>query len=223
MTNKNIKPHQSSLEIFLENILWSARWAVLLAVVGGMFTATVMFYISSVDVYHLLQVIIEYMHMDPVISREVIRADAIGHAVEVIDGFLLAIVLLIFSYGIYELYISKIDHAYTDEASEHLLRINNLDDLKTRLGKVILMILVVKFFEMAISMDIDTTEDLLMLAISIIFIGITLFMNQLVEFFIHAPKRKQSEYNDSRNPQRRTQDRRTRDHSTTNKSTECAS
>ncbi len=39
-------------------------------------------------------------------------------------------VLLIFSYGIYELYISKIELAYTDEASEHLLRINNLDDLK---------------------------------------------------------------------------------------------
>ncbi len=183
---------------------------MVLAVLGGMFTASIMFYIATVDVYHLLELIVKYMSISDVPAREAVRADAIGHAVEVIDGYLLAIVLLIFSYGIYELYISKIDMAYTDEASEHLLRINNLDDLKTRLGKVILMILVVKFFEMAVSMQVTTMDDLVMLAVSIILIGITLFMNQLIEYFVHQPRQGASEYNQQRHPGRRTRDQRDR-------------
>ncbi len=206
MITKKSAHDQGPIECFFEDILWSGRWAVVLAVLGGMFTATIMFYIASVDVFHLLELIIEYSTMADTPAREALRADIIGHAVEVIDGFLLAIVLLIFSYGIYELYISKIELAYTDEASEHLLRINNLDDLKARLGKVILMILVVKFFEVAVSMHVTTTEDLLMLAASIILIGITLFMNQVVEYFVHLPRHGKSEYNANRHPKRRSHD-----------------
>ncbi|MDX8392323.1 MAG: YqhA family protein [Mariprofundaceae bacterium] len=176
---------QGFIELAFENSLWVGRWAVLLAVIGGMLTSAFMFYIASIDVYYLILLVGDYFTISDVPIREALRADAVGHAVEVIDGFLLAIVLLIFSYGIYELYISKIDRAYKDDAANHLLRINNLDDLKTRLGKVILMILVVKFFEMAVSIDVSDMDGLLMLAVAIILIGITLFMNQLVEYVIH--------------------------------------
>jgi len=207
MEYKKIEHVQGPLERFFEDILWSGRWTVILAVIGGMFTASIMFYIATVDVYHLILNLFEYISTTDISAREALRSDAIGHAVEVIDGFLLAIVLLIFSYGIYELYISKIDLAYTDEASEHLLRINNLDDLKARLGKVILMILVVKFFEIAISMRVNSMEDLLMLAGSIILIGITLFMNQLIEYFVHPPRHNTSEYNTTRHPNRRQRDK----------------
>ncbi len=179
------KNRESTFEQVFEFILWSGRWSVLLAVVGGMLTSFVMFYIASVDVYHLGNLVLQYMETTDLTAREALRADTVGHAVEVIDGFLLAIVLLIFSYGIFELYVSKIFQAYDSSTAQHLLKINSLDDLKARLGKVILMILVVKFFEVAISMDFATMRDLLLFSASIILIGITLFMNQLVEHIVH--------------------------------------
>lgn len=204
---ERLKEEQSLTERAFEGVLWSGRWAVLLAVVGGMLTATIMFYIAAVDVYYLVELIFNYASLSEMGAREALRAEGVGHAVEIIDGFLLAIVLLIFSYGIYELYISRIDQAYEDESAQHLLKINNLDDLKSRLGKVILMILVVKFFEVAVSMHFQGMMDLLMFAVAVILIGITLFMNQLVEYFVHDRHARTSGFDGGSNPGRRSRDR----------------
>jgi len=84
--------------------------------------------------------------------------------------------LLIFSLGLYELFISKIEQAENSETSS-VLAIHSLDDLKTRLGRVILMILIVNFFEHAISMDFHGALDLLALAAGIALIGVTLYLS----------------------------------------------
>ncbi len=54
MTDKITEDTQGPIERFCEDILWGGRWAVVLAILGGMFTASIMFYIASVDVYHLI-------------------------------------------------------------------------------------------------------------------------------------------------------------------------
>jgi len=82
--------------------------------------------------------------------------------------------------------VSEIMRAYGTNTARHLLSINNLDDLKTRLGKVILMILVVKFFEEAVSMEFMGMRDMLLFSGAIILIALTLFMNQLVEYVVHS-------------------------------------
>ena len=96
--------------------------------------------------------------------------------VEVIDGYLLAAILLIFALGLYELFISRIDDAVGDQASANVLVINSLDDLKTRLGKVILMVLVVKFFEFGISMNIVEPMGLLLFGGGIALVGVALWL-----------------------------------------------
>jgi len=65
-----------------------------------------------------------------VAARASLREESITHIVEVIDGFLLASVLLIFAMGLYELFISKIDAAEDSETSGNVLHISSLDDLK---------------------------------------------------------------------------------------------
>jgi uncharacterized membrane protein YqhA len=47
-----------------------------------------------------------------------------------------------------------------------------LDDLKDRLVKVILLVLIVKFFEYALKLNIQSTMDLLYLAIGIMLVSI---------------------------------------------------
>ena len=165
-----------------ERVLWTSRWSVMFAVVCSILASLVMFYISAVDTIYAVKHLANYYTFDSAMARGVLRADAVSMVVKVIDIFLLAIVLMIFGLGIYELYISKIDHAYQehDSSAEHMLSVNNLDDLKTRLGKVIIMVLIVKFFEMAIGMEIDGIKDLMTFAGGTLLIGMTLFMTEKV-------------------------------------------
>jgi len=79
--------------------------------------------------------------------------------------------------GLYELFISKIDAAEGDQNSSNILLIKSLDDLKARLAKVILMILIVKFFEYTVSMEFSTPLDLLYMAGGIALIGLSLYLS----------------------------------------------
>lgn len=169
---------RSTLEERFEDVIWSARWSVLTAVFCSSAAALAMFYVAAVDAFYVTTSLLDYAFLTDMHERAEVRSAAVGNVVEVVDGFLLAIVLLIFAFGLYELYVSKIDTAYDEEASAHMLSIHNLDDLKSRLGKVILMILIVKFFELAISMNFENVWDLLMFSGGIVLIGGSLFLTE---------------------------------------------
>jgi uncharacterized membrane protein YqhA len=107
-----------------------------------------------------------------------LRSWVITHIVEMVDGYLLAAIMLIFSLGLYELFISGIDPAVGSENKSRVLVIENLDDLKDRLGKVVLLILIVKFFEHALSLPpFKTTLDLLYLAVGIALVAGALYLS----------------------------------------------
>jgi uncharacterized membrane protein YqhA len=104
-------------------------------------------------------------------SRTELRATVVAHVVEVVDGYLLAAIMLIFALGLYELFVSRIDVAEGSEFAERLLLIRSLDDLKDRLAKVVLLILVVKFFEFALRLTITSALDLLWLGLGILLVA----------------------------------------------------
>ncbi len=169
------------MERIFENTLWSSRFVVVSAVIASLLAAFSMFYMASVDAYFLVTHLSEYLSADLVgEARRNFRAATVMHVVEVIDGYLLATVLLIFSLGLYELFISKIEQAESSETPS-VLAIHSLDDLKMRLGRVIIMILIVNFFEHAISMNFHGALDLLALAGSISLIGLTLYLTHAEE------------------------------------------
>lgn len=189
-----MKAEQSKLEYIFEHSLWQLRWSVIVAVVFSTLTALVMFYVAAVDTYYVLDMIVDYGSIQDVSERKELRAAAVGHVVEVIDGFLLAVVLLIFAYGIYELYISRMDHVDDHESAEHLLHIENLDDLKARLGKVILMILIVKFFEISLTMEYNTVKELTIFAVAIGLISLSFFMAETAARKSGHLKTRQSDF-----------------------------
>jgi uncharacterized membrane protein YqhA len=98
----------------------------------------------------------------------------VAHTVGSIDGFLLATILLIFALGLYELFISDIDEAQNSSCSK-VLEINSLDDLKSKLSKVILMILVVTFFEVSLSMTFAGALDLVYFSLGILMVSLALY------------------------------------------------
>lgn len=170
------------LEKLFEAILWDSRFVVIFAVIASLLTALAVFYMATVDAYYMLSHLLEYASpaLD-IAARSALRSTTITHVVEIVDGYLLATVLLIFSLGLYELFISKIDMAEGAETSSNVLLINSLDDLKARLAKVILMILIVKFFEHAIGLSFETPMDLLYLSGGIALIGLALYLSHAAE------------------------------------------
>ena len=165
------------LERLFENFLWKSRLMVLAAVLVSLISAAAVLYISTVDAWIMVSHLGEYMSSSlSTAERFALRAETIKHVVEIIDGYLLATVLLIFGLGLYELFISKIDVAENAEGASKILIINNLDDLKNRLSKVILMILIVRYFEHALNMKFETPLDLLYFAMGIAFLGLALYL-----------------------------------------------
>lgn len=168
------------LEQKFENFLWGSRLSVLTAVIASLLSSLGMFYVITVDTVYMVSHLLEYASLDPG-ARLQLRAETITHVVELIDGYLLATVLLIFSLGLYELFISKIEAAESADNSSKVLFINSLDDLKARLAKVVLMILIVKFFEHALTMSFKTPLDLLLFSGGIALIGLALYLSHAGE------------------------------------------
>jgi uncharacterized membrane protein YqhA len=164
------------IESLLEGTLWNSRFIILTAVIGSLLAGIVIFVMASVDVVLLFQHALHYA--DASLSdeaRKVLHDSTVSHIVEVVDGYLLATVLLIFSLGLYELFISDIDQAHGSKASSKILVINSLDDLKSRLAKVILMIMIVTLFEEALNMHISQPIDLVYFGAAIALIALALY------------------------------------------------
>ena len=170
------------LEKLFEGALWNSRFVIIVAVVGSLLAGFAIFYMATVDVVNLFHHALHYADSSLTEeARKVLHDNTVSHIVEVVDGYLLAIVMLIFSLGLYELFISDIDQAHGSKSSSKILVISNLDDLKTRLAKVILMILIVTLFEEALNMKLNTPLDLVYLGASIALISLALYLTHASE------------------------------------------
>jgi uncharacterized membrane protein YqhA len=160
----------------LEKILWNSRYLTLLAVWSCVVGMALLFILSAMDMGKLLWEFIDVYIMGHDVPN--FHTTVVSHVITAVDDFLLAIVLLIFALGVYELHIDKIDFAKNNPAAGKLLQIESLDDLKDRLGKVILMILIVAFFKNVLHVTFDTPMEIL-------YMGGGIFLVALASYFGH--------------------------------------
>ena len=156
----------------LEKFLWNTRYVTLLAVILSIVAS---FFLMILGSWEIVQAIFYYNPLfDPSISSNNMLLYKI---ISSIDLFLIAIVLIIFGFGIYELFISEID--FTDSKfNQSTLKIKDLDQLKNKIIKVIIIVLIVKFFERVLkfSDNFETTTDILYFGLSILSICIAYFL-----------------------------------------------
>jgi uncharacterized membrane protein YqhA len=164
-----------ALEAIFEGVLWNSRLLVIVAVIASVAVAIVMFYIASVDSVYLIGEVMHYAARDQ-IGRDHAHAAIVAHVAEIVDGYLFAAIMIIFSFGLYELFISRIDAAERSHWAPRLLLIRSLDDLKERLAKVVFLILIVRYFEYALQSEIGGPLDLLYLAVGIALVALSLYL-----------------------------------------------
>jgi len=163
----------NALERLFEAFLWRTRWMVILAVIFSLIAAFALFIVASVEIFEPVKhLFANHFHVSAH-EHEMI----VGAIVGAIDLYLIATVLIIFSLGLYELFISKIDEAENDENSSKILAIHSLDDLKEKLAKVVLMVLIVTFFKYAIHIKYQTPVETLYLAAGVLMLALALYFS----------------------------------------------
>ena len=161
------------LEKFFENAMWKTRLFVLFPVVFGLIWAIILFIVASVDIFEVLVYTLDvYLNgLHPENFHEEIVSKIIG----AVDLYLIAVVMLIFAFGLYELFISKIDAAENSKSGNNILAIHSLDQLKDKIAKVIVMVLIVSFFQKVLHTSYDGALQMLYFALSIGILSAGLF------------------------------------------------
>jgi uncharacterized membrane protein YqhA len=169
--HKEDEKESSFLERAFEGTLWNGRLFILLAVIFSMIGAIILFVVASTDIYHVAvdTVGVYFGGAHPEDFHEMVVGGIIG----AVDLYLMAVVMLIFSFGLYELFISEIDQAKNSGASK-ILEIHSLDELKDKLAKVIVMVLVVSFFQRVLHTEYHGAQELLYFAGSILALALAL-------------------------------------------------
>jgi len=146
---------------------------VIFSVIFSLLASLSLFILASVEILEPITVAFKSkFHLESEFHESFVSS-----VVGAIDLYLIATVLIIFSLGLYELFISKIDEAENDERSSKILAIHTLDDLKEKLAKVVLMVLIVTFFKYAIHIKYETPLQTLYLAVGVLMLALALYFS----------------------------------------------
>lgn len=159
-----------------ENVLYCSRYLSIFAVIGSLVSAIALFLRGGMVVYESIRgFFIDLIEGKVNPSYEKMFEELVSS----VDIFLFALVLIIFAVGVYELFITKIDPVEREnDTRPSWLRISSVDDLKSSLGKVILMVLIVSFFKHTLELTKEqwSPTTLLYLSIGILLIAAALYL-----------------------------------------------
>ncbi len=162
-----------TLEKVVEWLLWESRLIIIFAVISSVLAAFVLVGIGTYDIIIVLKHIPHAFASGEAFEKY--HGEAITHIISAVDAYLIATVLLIFGLGLYELFISRIDYIEQETKSSRILEVHTLDQLKEKLAKVIVMVLIVTFFKHAVDLSYGDVKNLLFLSIGIALIAVSVY------------------------------------------------
>lgn len=115
----------------MEKLLEKSKYLILIAVVVSFIASAVAFVWGGIKIIFIVMNLLKTYGKDPMAAIALI---------ELMDTFLIATALLVFSIGMYELFIE-------DLSLPNWLVIHNLHDLKSKLGSVIILVMAVTFLK----------------------------------------------------------------------------
>ena len=109
-------------------------------------------------------------------SKSSARVDAVTTIVKEFDGYLIAALLVVVSFGRYELFVKPIERASASPSGRRLHQIRDLEDLKQRVGKLVVLVLIGEFLQEALRLPVDEHLDLFYLGVGIFLVAAALFL-----------------------------------------------
>ncbi len=166
----------AGLEATFERALWSGRLLVVVAVVVTVLLAVAALALATLDAVYTARLLGSYT--DPGLAgdaRDGLRTQVVTAIVKSLDGYLIAGLLLIVALGLYELFVNPIDRAAGSSAARRLLQVRDLEDLKQRVAKLVVLVLVVEFFQQALRVPVRGSLELLWLGLGILVVAVALW------------------------------------------------
>ncbi len=133
----------------MKTILEKSRYLALVGVISLLVAAVAAFAWGTLKTVHAVMLVVESLGKDAAIT--------IGF-IEIIDSFLIATAILIFTVSLYELFIGEIN------VPEWMLA-HNLYELKTKLSSMVVLVMGVKFLQKLV--DVKNTTELMQTGIAI--------------------------------------------------------
>jgi uncharacterized membrane protein YqhA len=159
-------------ETIFEALIWNFRFFILAPVIFSLLSALRFIIIGTVDIWAGLT--LEFNVQDPE-GEATVRI--VAYLIGGVDYYLIGIVLLIFAFGIYELFISEIEIRHRDDSS--ILQSETLEELKSKLVNVIVVALIVSLFKRMLNLEIQQVSDVVYIALSILLISISQYLLHL--------------------------------------------
>jgi len=157
------------VELVFEHFLWSTRWLVLIAVLASLVSAFILFLAGLYEIVHLVIMFFKTT------SYKYFYSKLLSTIIASVDLFLIGTFLLVFSLGLYELFISKLDPAENTPHGQKVLAIRNLEDLKEKLGRLVIMVLIVSFFKQVLHLEYKNPLETLYIALGVLLIALALY------------------------------------------------
>ncbi|MCC0176263.1 YqhA family protein [Waterburya agarophytonicola K14] len=168
------------IELFFEALIWNFRFFILAPVVFSLLSALRLIMIGTLDIWAGLT-----LTLDPKDPEGIPTIKTVAYIIGGVDYYLIGIVLLIFAFGIYELFISEIEIKHQDDSS--ILQSNSLEELKGKLVNVIVVALIVSLFKQMLSIEIGKLSDIIYISLAILLISIS-------QYLLHLSHTKSSEH-----------------------------
>ena len=157
----------------MERLLFSFRYVSWIAILCSFTGSLLMFFIGALKTYKAIAIMLFGKIPHESLGR-LKPVDAVtAYLIKSLDAFLIALVLLIFSYGVYSLFISK-QSGIDESGALKWIRIPSLAHLKNTLAEVIIVILFVNFLEVALLNLKNLTWELFVLPGSILLLSLSL-------------------------------------------------
>lgn len=159
------------MEKLFESFLWNSRLILLIGVISCVLTGMSLIVLGAAEVYQLLENLFCYL-----VGHEhgVSRDKLVLLVIEILDTFLLSSILYIFSFGLYELFISSIDNKTNHQSQA--FKIASIDELKAKLGNVVVMLLVIKVFSYSVEIKPSNMLEMLYLAFIVLLVAVSLWL-----------------------------------------------
>ncbi len=158
----------------------SFRFISFVAVLGSLLGSVLMFIIGSTKVYYAYAAY--FLGFQPPTDLGGLKGSDIATAylIKSFDAFLIALVLFIFAYGVYWIFVfQKTEETGSDPLKS--IRITSISQLKKILAEIIIIILFVKFLEIALINLNSLRWELLIMPGSILLLSISLKFLELKE------------------------------------------
>ena len=159
-------------ELFFEALIWNFRFCIIIPVIFSLLSALRLILIGTIDIWKGLAIAI-----NPEDPEGIMTIKTVAYIISGIDYYLIGVVLLIFAFGIYELFISEIEIRHQD--SSRILRSDSLEELKGKLVSVIVVALIVSLFKQMIGIGIGSLSDVIYTALAILLISISQYFLNL--------------------------------------------